>query len=165
MIGPNSLTVCIYQQRFFAWTRIWEGPRPLLIHGFWESKGIWREVINDHKVFIAWKFSEASVHQYVFFWFIFLLGHERWRRSHVLSNFSSCSPEGTKKWLECMEKQNGNRLNYNTGVHVEFDVSCTYKTHDCFYVYTCKPKGGGDYECSQEAHFLQYTGICCVPIC
>ena len=63
------------------------------------------------------------------------------------------------------KKKNRKQINYTNGVHVQFDVTCTYRTHDCFYVYTCKPKGGGDYECSQEAHFLQYTGICCVPIC
>ena len=120
---------------------------------------------KDYKVFIACKFSEASVHQNVFFWFIFLLGHGRGRRSHELSNFSSCSPNGRDMWLECIKKQNGNRDDYFHGNEVQYNLNCTYSTHDCFYVYTCKPKGANSYTCSQDAHFLDYTGICCHPIC
>ena len=70
-----------------------------------------------------------------------------------------------KKWLECMAKQNRNRNGYSHGNPVEFDMNCTYKSYNCFYVYTCKPKGGGGYECSQTTHFINYTGICCYPIC
>ena len=95
----------------------------------------------------------------------FLLGHGRGRRSHDLSDISPCTPEGQKKWLDCMANQNGNRDAYWNGFHVEFDLNCTYKTYSCFYVYTCKPKGVGGYECSQDAHFLDYTGLCCYPIC
>lgn len=92
-------------------------------------------------------------------------GHGRGRRSHNLKDISPCTPEGQKKWLDCMAKQNGNRKGYWNGIHVEYDMNCTYKTYSCFYVYTCKPKGGGGYACSQDAHFINYTGLCCYPIC
>lgn len=83
----------------------------------------------------------------------------------MLSDISPCTSEGKKKWLECMRKQNENRKGYSNGIHVEYDMKCSYKTHSCYYVFTCKPKGGGGYACSQDAHFLDYTGLCCYPIC
>ena len=114
---------------------------------------------NDYKVFITCKFSEA------FFWFIFLPGRGRGKRSHNLKDISPCTPEGKMKWLNCMNKQNKIKISYSEGVHVEYDLNCTYKTYNCFYVYTCKPSSKGGYACSQDAHFLDYTGICCYPIC
>ena len=95
----------------------------------------------------------------------FLLGHGRGRRSHNLKDISPCTPEGQKKWLDCLVKQNGNRKGYLDGTHVAYDLKCTYETYSCFYVYTCKPKIGGYYACSQDAHFINYTGLCCYPIC
>nr|XP_058949740.1 uncharacterized protein LOC131777456 [Pocillopora verrucosa] len=92
-------------------------------------------------------------------------GHGRGRRSHNLKDISTCTPEGLKKWLDCLVKQNGNRKGYLDGTHVAYDLKCTYETYTCFYVYTCKPKSGGGYECSEDAHFINYTGICCYPIC
>lgn len=83
----------------------------------------------------------------------------------MLSDISPCTSEGKKKWLECMRKQNENRKGYSNGIHVEYDMKCSYKAHSCYYVFTCKPKGGGGYACSQDAHFLDYTGLCCYPIC
>lgn len=92
-------------------------------------------------------------------------GHGRGRRGFELTNMSPCTPEGKKKWLECMEKQNKQRNGYWNGVPSKFDMECTYETFSCFYVYTCKPKGGNKYYCDQEAHFLNYAGLCCKPIC
>ena len=64
-----------------------------------------------------------------------------------------------------MEKQNGNRVSQSEGVPVKYDLTCNYEFKKCFYVFTCQPVGGGGYECLEEAHFIDYTGICCVPIC
>ena len=92
----------------------------------------------------------------------FLLGHGRGRRSHNLKDISACSPEGREKWLDCIAKHNRNIMD---GIHVEYDLNCFYETNNRFYVYTCKPNSEGGYECSQDAHFLDYTGLCCYPIC
>ena len=75
------------------------------------------------------------------------------------------SRHATRKAKRSINKQNEGRTGYSKGVHVEYDLNCTYKTYNCFYVYTCKPNSMGDYECSQDAHFLDYTGLCCYPIC
>ena len=95
----------------------------------------------------------------------FLLGHGRGRRSQNLKDFSPCTSKGMKKWLECIRKLNADRGWYLQGYYVLYDMNCTFKTKSGFYMYTCKPKGGDGYACSQDAHFLNYTGLCCYPIC
>ena len=56
----------------------------------------------------------------------------------MLSDISPCTSEGKKKWLECMRKQNENRKGYSNGIHVEYDMKCSYMTHS-YVVITCLP--------------------------
>ena len=65
----------------------------------------------------------------------------------------------------CLAKQNENPISYTEGRHVQYDMKCSYKVHECFYVFDCKPQGSGGYKCDKKAHFYDYIGICCYPVC
>ena len=142
-----------------------EGPRPLLIKGVWGELG---NMMWSHKrlqSFHCLQVFKGYSSPICFVRFIFLLGHGRGRRTVELTEMSPCTREGQAKWLKCIEKQNRLRVSKQIGTRVDYDMKCSYKNHLCFYVFTCKPKGDGGYECSEDAHFINYTGLCCYPIC
>ena len=63
----------------------------------------------------------------------------------------------------CLGKKNA--IQKNTGIHVDYRLTCYYDTFNCYYVVDCFPVGQQRYECKKLDHFIDYLGFCCDYIC
>jgi len=90
-------------------------------------------------------------------------GHRRGKRSHIVSDISTCGEEGRQSMIRCLSKKN--EIHRKSRTHVNFNLKCSYETHSCFYVVDCYPVGQGGYECEKIDHFVDYLGYCCNFVC
>ncbi|KAJ7323435.1 hypothetical protein OS493_031634 [Desmophyllum pertusum] len=90
-------------------------------------------------------------------------GHGRGKRSHVQQYAEPCTPHGVRELTRCSAKQR--QAKAETGQQLHFKMKCTYKTRSCFYVYDCTALGQGDVDCTYKAHYIDFLGFCCYPIC
>lgn len=70
----------------------------------------------------------------------------------------ACSNAGLKKVMNCANQMG----------HFNFNLQCTYKTANSFYVVSCKPNHGFltiiRYRCS-ISHYINVQGVCCNAVC
>ena len=118
-----------------------------------------RELFTVYE-YIVLPFSSPFI--YLFFTFIFL-GHGRSKRSHNITDLSVCSGESITTTMGCLSKKNA--IQRNSGTHVRYNLTCTYRTHACLYIVNCYPTGQGNYICEDIDHFMNYLDFCCDLVC
>lgn len=125
-------------------------------------KGIFYRIWVYRLTFANCPVNISSPFIYLFFTFIFL-GHGRSKRSHNITNFSSCSQDSITTTTGCLSKKNA--IQINSQIHVKYNLTCTYKMHACLYIVNCYPTGQGIYICEQISHFMDYFDFCCDLVC
>ena len=80
-----------------------------------------------------------------------------------MENISPCGEEGKKSMLRCLSRKN--EVYRKSRVHVNYNLTCNFTTHGCFYVVDCYPIGNAGYECKDVDHFVNYLGFCCNFVC
>lgn len=82
----------------------------------------------------------------------------RKKRHHLLSRIHACSNAALEKAMNCI-----NQMGFN------FNLQCTYRTANRFYVVFCKHSHGFRiamrYRCSRISHYINVQEVCCNAVC
>lgn len=88
----------------------------------------------------------------------YFLDRGRKKRNHQMYDIRSCSNAAFENMVNCVNQRSG----------FNFNLRCTYKTANRFYVVSCKPNHRFlriiRYRCS-ISHYINVQGVCCNAVC